>query len=91
MFTKKAFQKNMAILVCGALVSLFLPSISTPYEVKIPKDETSSMSTIAPNFLYATLSIDPLLEELNQEKNDEAVERTIEGNSKSKKKPKSHD
>lgn len=88
MFEKKTFQKNMAILVCVALGSLFLPSISSPYEVKIPKGETSSMSTIAPSFLYATLSIDPLLD---KDKNDEIVQRTTEGNSKSKKKPKSRD
>ena len=83
---KKAFQKNMAILACVALVSLFLPAISSPYEVKIPRDSTSPTSTIAQNLLYATLSVDLLLDELTQ-----SDPPTIQGVTKSKKKPKSRD
>jgi hypothetical protein len=86
MFTKKAFKKNMAILACVALVSLFLPAISSPYEVKIPRGYTSSTSTIAQNLLYATLSVELLIDELTQ-----SDPPTIQGVAKSKKKPKSRD
>lgn len=87
---KKAFKKNMAILTCGTLVSLFLPASSSP------SDETSrnptSPSWIARNFFYATLSIEPLMDGLTQAELDQldpSDPRYVEGNSKSKKKPKS--
>ncbi len=78
---KKTFKKNMAILTCGTLVSLFLPATSSP------SDETSrgptSPSWIARNFFYATLSVDLLMNGLI-----DSDPRNVQGNSKSKKKPK---
>lgn len=91
MFAKKAFQKNMAILACVTLVSLFLPATSSPYEEKITRDSTSPMSTIVPSLLYATLTIDLLLDGLDQENTEESVPPTIQGVSKSKKKPEGRD
>ena len=88
MFAKKAFQKNMAILACVALVSLFLPATSSPYETKIPRGEASSTSTIAQNLLYATLSVDLLLDGFDLGQDDESAPRNVQGNSKSKKTPK---
>lgn len=94
MFAKKAFRKNMAILVCVALVSLFLPAISSPYERKIPSDSKSYTYTIAKHFLYAKLSIDLLLNGLissDQSQNDQSYPRNVQGNSISKKKPTNSD
>lgn len=83
---KKAFQKNMAILACVALVSLFLPATSSPYETIILRGYTSPTSTIAQNLLYATLSVDLLLDGLTS-----SDPPTIQGVAKSKKKPEGRD
>jgi hypothetical protein len=86
---KKSSMKNMAIPACVALVSLFLPSSSSPSDEK--SNSTTSSSWYARNFYYATLSVDQLMDGLTQAELDQldpSDPRYVEGNSKSKKKPK---
>ncbi len=86
---KKTFKKNMAILTCGTLFSLFLPASSTPSDAT-PRDSRPSSAWLARNLFYATISIEQLMEVLTQEELDQidlSVLRNIQSNSKSKKKP----
>jgi hypothetical protein len=87
MLVKKSFlKKNMAILACIALVSLFLPDLTfagpdTPSKKK-DTDSATSMSGAAQNFFIATVSIDTVTDGLAS-----SGPRNVQGNSKSKKKP----
>jgi len=77
---KKSFKKNMAILTCAALVSLFLPASLSPSD-KTLKNSTKSMTYYARALLLSAISADLILDGLD-------TSRLIQGNSKSKKKPK---
>ena len=91
---KKSLKKSMAILASVALVSLFLPSLSQagPGSSSSGSDEsTTSPSWLARNLLISTVSLDIIMNGLTTsdlDQNDEAAPRNIQGNSKSKKKPK---
>jgi hypothetical protein len=86
---KKTFKKNMAILTCGTLVSLFLPASASPSD-ETDLNSTTSASWLARQLFYATLSIESLMDDLTQAELDQiyqSILRSVEGNSKSKKKP----
>ncbi len=92
---KKSFKKNMAILACLALVSLFAPDIihaGSDSSSEKSGESTTSASWLARNLLISTVSVDIIMNGLttsNPDQNDQSAPRNIQGNSKSKKKPKS--
>jgi len=77
---QKALKKNMAIPACILLVSLCLPASLSSSDAK-SKDSTTSMTYYARALLLSTISADLILDGLD-------TSRLIQGNSKSKKKPK---
>ena len=77
---KKSLKKGMAILACSALVSLCFPAPSSPSDEK-PTNSTTSMTYYARALLLSTTSVDIIKDGLD-------TSRIIQGNSKSKKKPK---
>lgn len=91
---KKSLKKSMAILASVALVSLFLPGLSHagPDSSSPGSDEsTTSPSWLARNLLISAVSLDIIMNGLtisNPDQNDESAPRNVQGNSKSKKKPK---
>lgn len=84
---KKSFKKNMAILACSALVSLFLPTSSSPSD-ETSKDSTVSMTYYARALLLSSVSVNLIKNGLDKDQNSDSDSRIIQGNSKSKKKPK---
>lgn len=80
----------MAIPVCVVLVSLFLPALSSPSDVK-SDNSTTSLSWYARAVLLSAISVDLISDGLivsQSEQSSSSDSRTIQGNSKSKKKPK---
>jgi len=77
---QKSLKKNMAIPACVLLVSLCLPASLSPSETT-SKDSTTSMTYYARALLLSAISTDLILDGLD-------TSRLIQGNSKSKKKPK---
>ncbi len=77
----------MAILACSALVSLFLPTSSSPSD-ETSKDSTVSMTYYARALLLSSVSVNLIKNGLDKDQNSDSDSRIIQGNSKSKKKPK---
>ncbi|MGD8535568.1 MAG: hypothetical protein PVF66_06920 [Candidatus Aminicenantes bacterium] len=89
---KQSMKKNMAILACLALVSLFLPGITHAGSDSSDKSDnsTTSASWLARNLLISTVSVDNIMNGLitsNPDQNGQSDPRLIQGNSTSKKKP----